>query len=122
MNNAKQNVAMIEKMSRQGFEHMQQLGEINLHAMEQLMGNQMNTLQMFMENGLRQANLASEAKGFSELIQGNMEMTKELTEGVMNVGRQNVKLAGDTRDEYRNWFEKGVKEMTQNMSNAQASV
>jgi len=122
MNAAKQNVAIIEKMSRQGFEQMQQLGEINLHAMEQLMGSQMNTLQMFVENGLRQSNMISEAKGFNELIQGNMEMTKELTESIMNAGRQTVKVAGDTRDEYRSWFEKGVKEMTQNMSNAQASV
>ncbi len=119
MNTAKQNVELFSNMSNQGFEYMQQLSEINMHAMEQLMGRQMDTLHLLMESGLRQVSMVSEAKGFNDLVKGNMEMAEELTEKVMNAGRENIKISGDTRDEYRNWFEKGVEVVTQNMNKAQ---
>ncbi len=119
MNTAKQSVDMFSNMSNQGFEHMQQLSEINMHAMEQLMDRQMDTLHMLMESGLRQISMVSEARGYNDLVQGNMELAKELTERAMNASRESVKLADDTRDEYRNWFDKGVEVVTQNMRKAQ---
>ncbi len=119
MNTAKQNVELFNNMSNQGFEYMQQLSEINMHAMEQLMGRQMDTLHLLMESGLRQVSMATEAKGFNDLVKGNMEMAEELTEKVMLTSRENIKLSSDTRDEYRNWFEKGVEVVAQNMSKVQ---
>ncbi len=120
MKTTNESIEMFNEMSNKGMEAMQQLGEINLRAMEKLVCRQMDVMSMVMEGSLRQVSLAGEAKGYSDIFKGNVELAKELTERLVNESRENVKLASDTRDEYRTWFEKGVSTLSENVSKAQA--
>jgi len=122
MNTAKENLETINELSGQGYEAVRQLGELNLRTMDKLVGRQMDVLNLFMESGLRQVTMAAESKGYNELFKGQVELAKELTERVMNESRENVKLAGDTRDEYRAWYEQGVERVSENMNKARQAV
>lgn len=119
MTTAKENFELFTEMSSKGFEVTRQLGEINQRAMEKLLGRQMDAVALFMESGLRQAEMVSEAKGYNELIKEEIELTKGLTERAIEENRTNMKLAKDARGEYRAWLEQGMDAMRENLSDAQ---
>ena len=119
MTSAKKNFALFTEMSGKGYEAARELGEINLRTMEKLVGRQMDTVALLMESGLRQVEMVAEAKGYNELLNGQIEEAKGLGGRVMKESRTNMKLAGDTRDEYRVWLEKGMDATREKMSEAQ---
>lgn len=122
MHNAKESVEMFSELNSKGFEAARQLGEINLRTMERLVCRQMDVMSMLVEGGLRQVKLASESKAYSELVKDQVEFAREVTERVMEEGRENVKIASDTRDEYRAWLEQGMELVSMNISKVQAAA
>jgi hypothetical protein len=119
MTTAKESIEMFNDLGSKGYESAQALGEINLRTLEKMVSRQMDAMGMFMEAGLRQVTMAAEAKGYSDLVKGQIALTKELGERVMDESRQNVQLATATRDEYRAWFEKGMETLNEKMSKIQ---
>ena len=109
MNTAKENFEMFSEMSGKGYEAARQLGEINLRVMETMLGRQMEAISLFMETGLQQAKMVSEAKGYNELVKGQIAMAQDLGKRVLEESRTNMQLASDSRDEYRAWFEQGME-------------
>ncbi len=116
MNTAKENLEAFNELSSKGYEAARELGELNLRTMESLVSRQMDLMNMFMENALRQISMASEAKGYNDLVKNQIELTKEVAERVMGESREAVKFANDTRDQYRAWFENGVELVSDNMN------
>ena len=108
MTTTQANLDMINELGTKGYESMRELGEINLRNWERMVARQMDAVSMMMESGLRQAKVASEAKGYNELAKTQVDFAKELGQRMVDETRQNLKLAGDARDEYRAWFEKGM--------------
>ncbi len=116
MNTAKENLEAFNELSNKGYEAARELGELNLRTMEKMVSRQMDLMNMFMENSLRQISMASEAKGYNDLVKTQIELTKEVAERVMSESRESVKFANATRDEYRAWFENGVELVSENMN------
>lgn len=111
----KDNVNAMNEMGNKGFERMNTLGELNLKVWEKLAARQMETMNLLMEQSSRQMKLATEAKGYNELLKGQMEIAKETSERMMAETKTNMELAGEVRDEYRAWVESGVSEVTAEM-------
>ena len=122
MNTAKENLEMFSEMSNKGYEAARQLGEINLRMMEKMLGRQMEAASLFMETGMQQAKMVSEAKGYNELLKGQIEMAQELGQRMMEEGRTNMQLANDSRDEYRAWFEQGMETVREETTKVQQAV
>lgn len=120
MNNAKESLEMMDDLGTKGYEAARELGELNLRTMETLMGRQMDTISMMMEAGMRQFSSIAEAKGYNDVLKSQTIFAKEMSERVLEVSRENVKLATDTRDEYRAFFEKGVETVAEKMSSMKA--
>ncbi len=116
MNTAKENLETFNELSNKGYEAARELGELNLRTMEKLVARQMDMMNIFMESGLRQVTMASEAKGYNDLVKNQIEMTKEMTERVMNESREAVKFASDARDDYRAWMESGMEVVNENLN------
>lgn len=108
----KDNVNAINEMSNKGFERLNRLGELHLSVWERLASRQMEAVNLMLEQGARQMRLVSEAKGYSELVRGQMELAKETGERLMAETKTNIALAGEVRDQYRTWFQSGVTEFT----------
>lgn len=120
--NAKVNFDMVNDMGNKGFESLRELGEINLRNWERMVARQMESVSQMMEAGMRQARVASEVKDYNDLVKSQVEFAKELGQRMVDETRQNLKLAGDARDEYRAWFEKGVVGLREQMSQAAAKA
>ncbi len=120
--NAPVSFDMMNEMGTRGVESMRELGEINLRNWERMVARQMEAVSMMMETGMRQARTASEAKGYNDLVKAQVEFAKELGQRLVEETRQNLKLAGDARDEYRAWFEKGMVGVREQMAEAAAKA
>jgi phasin family protein len=109
MTNTKDNLAALNDMGNRGYDSLRELGEINLRNWEKLLGRQMDALSFAMESGVQQMKVASEAKGYNDLVKGQVEFVKSIGERALRESKANLELANATREEYRAWFEKGVK-------------
>jgi phasin family protein len=109
MNSTKDNLAALNDMGNRGYESLRELGEINLRNWEKLLGRQMDVLSFAMESGVQQMKVASEAKGYNDLVKGQVEFVKGIGERALQESKANLEMANATREEYRAWFENGVK-------------
>jgi len=108
---ANETINTVNEMTNKGVERMTSLGELNLRIFERLATRQMDTVNLFMEHGIRVMKLATESKGYNELFKGQVEATRELSERLMTETKTNMTLAGEVRDDYRHWFEKNLTEI-----------
>ena len=111
----KDNLNAINEMGNKSYERLTALAELNLRTWEKLAARQMDAMNLFMEQGTRQMKLATESKGYNELVKGEVELAKEMSARMMEETKANMKLAGEVRDEYRNWFQQGVSEVSADM-------
>ena len=105
MQNLKETIGMFSELGMNGFESAKQLGEINLTAWEKMLDRQMDAVNLLMETGVAQVKLATGADNYQGLLENQVELAKGFGERVVAQGRTNMKLAGETRDEYRAWLE-----------------
>jgi hypothetical protein len=98
-------------LTNQNVERLNALGELNLKVAEKMAARQVDVMNLFMEQGVRMMKLATEAKGYSELYKGQVDMAKEMTEQLMAESKTNMALVGEIRDDYRGWFDAAVAEL-----------
>jgi len=98
-------------LTNKSMERMSALGELNLKLVETVTTRQMDAMTLFMEQGVRMMTLASEAKGYSDLYKGQVEVTKTMTERMMEESKANMKLAGQIRDDYRGWLDAAMADV-----------
>jgi hypothetical protein len=98
-------------LTNQNVERLNALGELNLKVAEKMAARQVDVMNLFMEQGVRMMKLATEAKGYSELYKGQVDMAKEMTEQLMAESKTNMALAGEIREDYRGWFDAAVTEL-----------
>jgi len=122
MKTVNESLEMMNEMGAKGYETARELGEINLRAMESVVQRQMDSVGAMMEMGMRQFTAMSEAKGYNDVIKGQVALTRDMGEKVMEMARDNVRLANDTRDQYRAWFERGMESAAENMKRQQSAV
>jgi len=103
---------VVNEIANKGVERMTSLSELNLRIFERLAARQMDAVNLCMEHSMRTMKLATESKGYNELIKGQVEAAKDLTERLMAESKSNVALAGEVRDDYRVWFEKNMAEVS----------
>jgi hypothetical protein len=96
---------------RKSVERMNSLGELNLKVVETVTTRQMDVMNLFMEQSLRMMSLASEAKGYSDLYKGQVEMAKTVSERMMEESKAGMKLASEIRDDYRGWFDAAMADV-----------
>ena len=112
LNTVNETMNTVNDITNKGVERMTGLGELNLRIFERLAARQMDTVNLYMEHGIRVMKLATESKGYNEFFKGQVEATKDLSERLMTETKTTMALAGDVRDEYRNWFEKNLAEVS----------
>jgi phasin family protein len=103
---------LMNEMGNKGFEQLNALGELNLRAWEKLVGRQMDAVSLAMEQGIRQVKLATEAKGYTEYMKGQVELAKETSERAMAEAKANLKVAGEVQEDYRAWMQKGMSDLS----------
>lgn len=111
MTSVTDNFENLNEMTSKGYENVRKLGELNLQIMETLVSRQMDAANMWMETAMRQFRLVSEAKGYNDLLKGEMELAREMGERLLSESRENMKLMNETRENYRGWYEQSVADV-----------
>jgi hypothetical protein len=120
--NVKENFGAVNEMGKKGFERLSSLGDLNLQVWDKLAARHMESLSRMLEQSGRQLKFVSDAKGYDELIKGQVELAKEAGDHLMSESKANLELAGEVRDDYRAWLQSGVSELTAEMRKAGMSA
>jgi phasin family protein len=116
----KDTVNLMNDMGNKGFERLNALGELNLRIWEKLVTRQMDAVSFAMEQGIRQVKLATESKGYTEYVKGQVELTKETSERAMEEAKANLKVAGEVQEDYRAWMQKGMSDLSADLRKSTA--
>jgi phasin family protein len=108
----KETVNLMNDMGNKGFERLNTLGELNLRTWENLVTRQMDTVSFAMEQGIRQVKLATESKGYTDYMKGQVELAKETSERAMEEAKASLKVAGEVQEDYRAWMQKGMSDLS----------
>jgi len=108
----KETVNLMNDMGNKGFERLNTLGELNLRTWENLVTRQMDTVSFAMEQGIRQVKLATESKGYTDYMKGQVELAKETSERAMEEAKASLKVAGEVQEDYRAWMQKGISDLS----------
>jgi hypothetical protein len=109
-------------LTKKSVERVNALGDLNLKVAETVATRQMDMMNMLMEQGLRMMTLTSEAKGYSDLYKGQVEITKDVAERLVEESKNGMKLAGQIRDDYRGWFDAALAEMKDSSTTVRNAV
>jgi len=112
----KETIDAANEFAGNGYEALRQLGEINQRAFDRMLDKQFTVMNIWMDAGMQQIKLATEAKGLQDLMTGNLALTKAVAEQLMAENRENLEIAAETRDELRAWWESGVADVTSRLS------
>lgn len=115
---ANETVKAVNEITSKSIERMTNLSELNLRIFERVAARQMDAVNLYMEHGARVMKLATESKGYNELVKSQVEAAKELSERVMAESKTNLTLAGQVRDDYRTWFEKTLADVSTDLRKA----
>jgi phasin family protein len=108
----KETVNLMNDMGNKGFERLNTLGELNLRTWENLVTRQMDAVSFAMEQGIRQVKLATESKGYTDYMKGQVELAKETSERAMEEAKASLKVAGEVQEDYRAWMQKGMSDLS----------
>lgn len=112
----------VNEITTKGVERMSSLGELNLRIFERLAARQVDAMNLAVEHSVRLAKLPTETKDVGEFFKAQAEAAKELGERVMSESKVNLQLAGQTRDDYRVWFEKNLAEVSADLRKSVPAV
>lgn len=112
----KETIDAVNEFAGNGYQSLRRLGEINQRALDRLMDKQVSLMNIWMDAGMQQIKLGTEAKGLQELMTGNLAITKAIAEKLAAENRDSLEMATETRDELRAWFESGVADVTERVT------
>ena len=107
------NTAIYENVSKAGkssYEAIKELYTINTNLAEQLAEQQLALVTLSVEYTTRQMKLASEARGYKEILSGQTEITTDISGKAQGIARNTLDILNESKNEITAWFEKGVKE------------
>lgn len=109
---AKENLGAVKELGNKGMENLNELAELNMKVLEKITSRQMEALNFIMAQSKRQMQLATEAKGYSEFMKGQVELAKETSERMLEETKANMQIANEVRDDYRSFVQKGMGELS----------
>jgi len=112
----KETIDAVNEFAGNGYQSLRRLGEINQRAFDRMVDKQVSLMNIWMDAGMQQIKLATEAKGLQDLMTGNLTITKAVAEKLVAENRDSLEMAAETRDELRAWFESGVADVTERVT------
>jgi len=110
MTDINETIETMNEMGTKTYDSLRKLGEMQLSTWNKLFEKQIETFNMVMANAVSQAELASEAKDYSEILKGQMTLNQKLGEDLIEKTRETAEFVQQTGEEYRTWAEAAVKE------------
>lgn len=110
--NANNSLKTVNDLTSKSIERVTSLGELNIRLFEKMAARQIDAVTLYTDHAVHMFKLATEAKGYNELLKSQVDAAKELSERVVAESKTAIQLVGEARDDYRAWFEKNTAEIT----------
>ncbi|HSR62806.1 MAG TPA: phasin family protein [Gammaproteobacteria bacterium] len=108
----------VNKAARSTYDSMKALYDIQNNIAEQVFEQQLAVINLGVDYTSRQLKLASEARGYKELLNGQTEIVSDFGTKVQGITRNTIDILNESRDELSAWYEKGVKEAESGLKEA----
>jgi phasin family protein len=110
MTDMNETIESMNEMGTNAYDNMRKLGEMQMSTWNKIFEKQVETFNMVMANVVSQAELASEAKDYSDVVKGQMALNQKLGEDLIEKTRETAEFVQQTGEEYRVWAEEVVKD------------
>jgi len=101
-------------MNKKAIASMQKWADISRGMMKQLVEQQMDVVNSYVESGNKQVRVLSEAKRVQDVVLAQGRFAQELNQKMLHNARVSFEMMVDSKKQYGNWLE-------DNMKDAQAS-
>lgn len=98
-----------ESFAKSAFDTTKELEALNLKLFEQLSQKQVELVSGLAELGNKWLSSFGEHKGLSELVAAQSKLANEYNSKVLSISKEAAELLTGSREDYKNWFEKGFK-------------
>lgn len=112
----------LNKLGKGSYDTLKGFYVLNNKIAEQIVEQQMALISLNVEFITRQMKLASEAKGYKEILSGQTDITTNISSKMQGIARNTLDIFNESREELNAWFEncvreteKGIKEATKIM-------
>ena len=100
----------MNKLGKSAYEAIKGLYAVNSNIAEQVFEQQLALTSLGVDYYISQLQLASSAKGYKEMINGQTDIVADFSSKVQGIARNTLDIINESRDEVNTWFEKNVKE------------
>ena len=101
-----------ESFAKSAVDSGKELEALNLKLIEQISQKQVELLTSAFEMGNKWVSSFSEFKALPEMISAQSKLASEYGSKVMSASKETTDLLTASRDDYKAWFEKGFKLMS----------
>ncbi len=105
----KQLVEMIEKSTESAMESTRKFGEFNMRLFDNMFQQQAELAAFYMDASARGLELMGKAKGYQDLMAGQVALMRECGERNMDALRKGVRFADEATTEYSTLAQEGFK-------------
>lgn len=106
-------LAQWESFAKSAFDTSKELEVLNTKLFEQLSQKQVELLTGAFEIGNKWMSSLGEFKGMPELVAAQSKLASEYGSKVMSVSKETTELLTASREDYKAWFEKSFKVLTE---------
>ena len=117
------NKSMFDTMStasQTAYDFMSQIAELNLKTLDRLADTQMAYASDAMDKSFARVQQLSGAKGYKDVLEVQLEGSKELGQSSLDQVRKTVSLMNETRDAYGELWQKGYEQANAEVKKAAA--
>jgi len=106
--NAENSLETMKDMGTKTMDKLTELAELNMKTLGKMADGHKKVVDFMMEQTKEQMQLASEVKGFDELVRKQGELAKKTSERLLEESKEGMKVASEVREDYRNFVQEGM--------------
>lgn len=114
----KEVIEMFEKSAETTMEAARKMGELNMRTFDKLFQAQADLAAFYMDASARSVEMLTKAKGYQDLMAGQVALARECGERCINAVREGVTFANETATEYNTLTQDGIKLAQDQMAQA----
>jgi len=97
-------------MNKKAIASMQKWADISSGMMKQLVEQQMDVVNSYVESGNKQVRVLSEAKRVQDVVLAQGRFAQELNQKMLHNARVSFEMMVDSKKQYGNWLEDNMKD------------
>lgn len=105
----------VNKVAKSSYESLKKLYAMNANFAEQIADQQLALLSIGIEYVTSEMKLASNAKGYKEIVSAQNELASEISNKLQGIARNTMDIMNETNEELTAWLEKNAKETEKGM-------